>query len=584
MTAPNRSTLWGRTIISEVAAAGIDAVCVAPGSRSTPLVVAASDADVITVYSHLDERSAAYFALGRGRATGRPSPILTTSGTAVANLHPAVVEADEAGIPFLAVTADRPEELQDSGANQTVDQSHIFGDAVRWYHRLPEPAPESRRLRSVRVAIARAVGATQPPNPGPVHLNVPLPKPLDPTPVEGDIPADFPADDSVAAHGRDGPYVRRFSGRPTLKGADVSAIVSAIERGDRGLLVCGPARQPTPERDALAALAAATGWPVFADPLSGHRFGHDPASVPICGGYDSVLGATANWASPDVVVRFGAAPTSKRLRTVLRDSGARQFLVAPAGIWPEAEFAATDLVEADPDSLARMLAQRVDTEPNQEWRDRILAAEATHWETVEATTADTLFEGAILSAVASNSPAPVSLFVSNSMPVRDLDRFGRPRPGEITVHGNRGASGIDGITSTALGVASASDRPLVLVTGDLAYYHDMNGLLALDRCDVDATIVIVNNDGGGIFHMLPIEDHDPPFTDLFKTPHGLDFAPTGPLYGLDFTRVDTLDEFHATYESAVGNGEATVIEVRVDAERSHRIREELDERVHAALE
>ncbi|MFC6735939.1 thiamine pyrophosphate-dependent enzyme, partial [Halolamina salina] len=209
------------------------------------------------------------------------------------------------------------------------------------------------------------------------------------------------------------------------------------------------------------------------------------------------------------------------------------------------------------------------------------AAERTHWETVDAH--EGLFEGGIVADAVDAAPEPTTLFVSNSMPVRDLDRFARPSADAVTALGNRGVSGIDGITSTALGAGSATTDHLTLVIGDLAYYHDMNGLLAVARCDVDATIVLLNNDGGGIFHMLPIESFEPPFTDQFKTPHGIDFEPTGDLYGLDYERVDSREGFVDAYSEAVASEGSTVVEVVTDAADSHAVRDRLREQVIEAL-
>ncbi|WP_135830385.1 2-succinyl-5-enolpyruvyl-6-hydroxy-3-cyclohexene-1-carboxylic-acid synthase [Halorussus halobius] len=603
MTAPNRNTLWADALVEELARAGVEAVCVAPGSRSTPLTVAVAGHPDLDVFSHLDERSAAFFALGRAKRTGRPTPLICTSGTAAANFHPAVIEASQARVPMVVLTADRPPELRDSGANQTVDQRKLYGDAVRWYADLPEPDPDARTLRSLRTTAGRAVAQATGTPPGPVHLNVPFRKPLEPVEVPGDVPDDLPDSAPLAAEGRvddDGersPFVRTATGRPELDDGDLEAVRRAVADADRGLLVAGPADDPTPGREALAALASATGFPVLADPLSGHRFGHGEAiagedPVPVVGGYDGYLGAVGDdWPDPEVVVRFGASPTSKVLRQYLEASDARQFLVDPAAGWREATFTATDLLAADPTRFAERLAESVRVGGDGSWRDRFADAERRYWDLVtdaregrlfEDATAPS-FEGAILSAVAADAPDPATVVVSNSMPVRDLDRFGRPRAADLRALGNRGASGIDGVTSTALGAGSATDDPLVLVTGDLAYYHDMNGLLAVARCGVDATIVEINNDGGGIFHMLPIEDFDPPFTDQFRTPHGLDFEPTGDLYGLDFERTTDLASFRSAFEASVRSAGTQVVEVVTDAEDSHRFRERLEARVAAEL-
>ena len=581
---PNRNALWAETLADELAAQGVEAVCIAPGSRSTPLTVAFAEHPEIRVFSHLDERSAAFFALGRAKRTGEPTPLVCTSGTAAANFHPAVIEADQARVPMVVLTADRPPELRGSGANQTVDQEKLYGGAVRWYADLAEPEASGRKLRYLRTAAARAVGQSTGTPPGPVHLNVPFRKPLEPVEVPGDVPEHFAAENPRGADGRDGPFVRTAQGTPELSAADVSEVCRALEStaDGRGLIVAGPADSPAPDRDALAALADATGFPVLADPLSGHRFGH---ARTIVGGYDGYLDAVgASWPDPEVVVRFGASPTSKVLRNYLEASDARQFLVDPAGEWREATYTATDLLVADPTRLAERVASELERSgESSAWRERFERAEARYWRLVEDAREERLFEGGVLSVVAEKVPDPATVMVSNSMPVRDLDRFGAPREVDVTVLGNRGASGIDGITSTALGAGSATDDPLVLVTGDVAYYHDMNGLLAVARSGVDATIVEINNDGGGIFHMLPIEAFDPPFTEQFRTPHGLDFEATGDLYGLSFERVRTLDAFREAFADSVEREGTQVLEVVTDAEASHRFREALEDRVAETL-
>ncbi|MFC4407054.1 2-succinyl-5-enolpyruvyl-6-hydroxy-3-cyclohexene-1-carboxylic-acid synthase [Haloarchaeobius iranensis] len=574
---PNRNVLWAETLVDELAAGGLTTACIAPGSRSTPLTVAFDAHDDVETFSHLDERSAAFFALGRGRRTGEPTALVCTSGTAAANFHPAVIEANQARVPLLALTADRPPELRDSGANQTVDQEKLYGSAVRWYRDLPEPEPTPRKLRRLRTDAARALAEATGSDAGPVHLNCPFRKPLEPTPVAGDVPADWHAGDEQAAAGRgDGPYVRRQQGRPALADAALADLASAIEAADTGLILAGPADPTTLADDdwpaAVGELAAATNFPVLADPLSGVRFGERPGDATVLGGYDGYVHALDLDLDPDIVLRFGASATSKPLRRALADTDARQVLVDPMGEWRDAEFVCSDLVVADPTGTARSLAAAVAGPGDSRFADRLADAEARYWAHVEEFLTDETPEGAVAHRVLAEAPDPATVFVSNSMAVRDADRFGEPRAADLTVLANRGASGIDGVLSTAFGAGSATDEQLVLLTGDLAYYHDMNGLLALARCGVDATIVCVNNDGGGIFHLLPIEAFDPPFTDQFVTPHGLDFAATGELYDLSFQRVPA-DEFGDAYRASLAMDGTQVIEVPFDADASHRARE-----------
>ncbi|MFB6137501.1 MAG: 2-succinyl-5-enolpyruvyl-6-hydroxy-3-cyclohexene-1-carboxylic-acid synthase [Halobacteriaceae archaeon] len=569
---PNPAVACARAFVDELVASGVSAVCVAPGSRSTPLVFAADACDDLHTFSHLDERSAAFFALGRARRSGEPTAVLTTSGTAAAELHPAVLEADAARVPLVALTADRPPVRRDSGANQTVDQEKLYGDAVRWYRDAPEPALDDRTLRRFRVDAARAASAARGPPAGPVHCNLPFAKPLEPTGGEATVSRAPGAAPSVVVE----------RGRQHLDDAALADLASVLRDAGRGLVVCGPARDR--DAEAVTALADAVGFPVLADPLSGVRFGPHvaDAAVPILGGYDAYLDerVTENWPAPDVVLRVGASPTSKPLRRYLARTGARQYHVDPAGGWREAEFAATDLLVADPASLAWTLADRLDRSPATSWHERLRTAEARHF--ALAADADPGLEGRLLASVVERAPDPATLVVSNSMPVRDLDRFGAPADRDLTVLGNRGASGIDGVTSTALGAGSATDDPLVAVLGDLAAYHDANGLLAVDRCDVPATIVVVNNDGGGIFHALPVAEHDPPFTEQFRTPHGLTFEHLAAQYGLSHEAVEPGD-FADAYGDVVGDGTATLLEVRTDAAASHERREALRESLVADL-
>jgi len=588
MSAPNRNTWWAEILIDELYESGLESVCIAPGSRSTPLTVAAYEHDDLTVFSHLDERSGSYFALGRARRIGEPVGLICTSGTAAANFHPAVIEASQARVPLVLLTADRPPELRDSGANQTIDQEKLYGDAVRWYRDLPEPGTSDRKLRRLRVDAARAVAsATQAPA-GPVHCNVPFSKPLEPV----DVPEDQPAEpDGLGATGRDGPFVDSADGVIEPSSERIQALAGRIVDADRALVVAGPADPGMGTGDAARSLATASGAPLLADPLSDARFGSgeaDPGDAVVCGGYDAYLGTepVADWPEPEVVVRFGASPTSKNLRKYLAGTDAWQVLIDPTTDWREAEFTAAATLRADPgralEALTSALRER-GIDPTRDdrvtYRERFERAESEHWnlvaEACEGSQDDARFEGAVVPAALDGLPDRASVFASNSMPVRDLDRFARPDDRSISAFANRGASGIDGIVSAALGAASGGEEPLVALLGDLAFYHDMNGLLAAQRCGVDATIVVVNNDGGGIFHALPIESFDPPFTEAFKTPHGIDFEPTGDLYGLTFERVESIDALGDACARSSGTEGVDVVEIGFDAESSHRSRESL---------
>lgn len=583
MTAPNRNTLWGRTILSELAVAGIEQVCIAPGSRSTPLTEAAFATDDVTVYTHLDERSMAYFALGQARRTGDPTPIICTSGTAAANFHPAVIEANQARVPMVVLTADRPPELRNSGANQTIDQQKLYGDAVRLFQQLPKPASSPRMLRSLRTTVTQAISAALNPPSGPVHLNVPFEKPLEPTDIPEDIPDTLQEQAPEAVQGRNDSFVNLTTAATVPESVD--QLVSKIEDSSRPLIVAGPTDPRSEAGKEVVELAATIDAPIFADPLSNLRFSsyNNRNDILICSGYDAYISTDQinTIPAPDLVLRIGASPTSKSLRKYLAAIDTQQILVDPAGQWREAEFTATDLVTGNAGETIKRITASVTPASDNELTTWLRQAEQTHWQLINEI--DVELEGLAIKTVLDTLPEKATLVVSNSMPVRDLDRFGQAKADEITAIGNRGASGIDGITSTAFGAASATSDPTVLVIGDLAFYHDMNGLLAAGRHDIDLTIVLINNNGGGIFHKLPIESFDPPFTEGFKTPHQLNFRSAGDLYGIQYQYVNTVSELAKACKHSINTSGTDIIEIQFDSEISHRNREQLQQQLQSKL-
>lgn len=582
MNAPNRNTLWAKTFVDELARAGLRAACIAPGSRSTPLTLAFAGHPDIAVYSLLDERGAAFFALGMALAAELPVALLCTSGTATANFHPAIIEADQSHIPLLVLTTDRPHELRDSGANQTIDQIKMYGDHVRWFVDVapPEADPPPLTLRYLRTLACRAVAAAAGPTAGPVHLNFPFRKPLEPTPVPGDVPAGS----TNQARPGNAPFTQISRGTLVPSAGQVDTLVGAIQQSARGLVICGP-RCPTGEfPQAVARLAQAAGYPILADALSGVRFGpHQQGSdAPILSGYETFLQkeVVAGWPPPELILHFGVTPTSKALGDYLAAlPKTRRVAINGSGAWHDDTHTTSHLIWADPAATCQLVAGRladVDMTPRDAtWLAALQQAEKTAWQAVDSARAGTFLEGVILADVVELMPPESVLYVASSLPVRHLDQFARGRPANLRVLANRGASGIDGTISSALGAAAAAERPLVLVTGDLAFYHDLNGLLALQRCGVQATIVLINNNGGGIFHRLPIANFDPPFTELFLTPHGLDFEPVVRTFGAGYQRVAGSDELRQALQAAIDGATPQVIEVQTDSSLHEKVRREI---------
>lgn len=576
---PNPATLWAQIFVEEVVRGGLQAVCIAPGSRSTALALAFSAQPGVRIYRHLDERSAAFFALGLALASDRPVGLVCTSGTATANFLPAVVEAKMSQVPLLLMTADRPPELRHSGANQTIDQVKMYGDQVLWSVdvALPEgEAPDVAR-RNLRTLAARALAVADGIVKGPVHLNFPFRKPFEPAAA----PHIDPQEEQSASRE---PYSRISRGVLAPSAAQIQDLAELLEAHPRGLIVCGPRCPGGDFPQAVAALSQKAGYPILADPLSGLRFGPWLKSAPVCGGYETILaGESDPWGVPDVVLRFGAVPTSKWLNAYLQRSAESYVVhVRHNGVWADDAHRTRLLLQADEALTCRQVARRLAARPTTSWLEKVRATEEAHWRALDEALAGEYFDGAVVADLVELLPAQGLLFAGNSLPIRHVDQFGRPRSRRLHVFGNRGASGIDGNTSTALGIAAARRRPLVLLVGDVTFYHDLNGLLAVREHDLAVTVVLLNNDGGGIFRRLPVAEFDPPFRELFLTPHGLSFAPAAEMYGFEHVRVTSREAFRRAFQESVTRPRR-LIEVVTGGERDHARRGEVMDRVRTAL-
>jgi 2-succinyl-5-enolpyruvyl-6-hydroxy-3-cyclohexene-1-carboxylate synthase len=587
VTGPDPNALWARAFVDELARAGVRDVCVAPGSRSTPLVLAFAEHGGFRMRVHLDERSAGFFALGVGKAAGVPAVVLTTSGTATANLFPAVMEASQGETPLLVLTADRPHRLRDSDANQAVDQLRLYGPFVREFFEVAPPAAEGPALRHLRALAARAVAGAVGLPAGPVHLNFPFDRPLEPVPGADD--SAFAREHPLATRGRaeGAPYVNVTPRRPRVDDAELDALAERLAAARHPVLVAGPGAEPKSVGAAALRLAAATGAPLLADPLSGARYARCDDTRAL-GAYDLFLrepGARAALA-PDLVIRVGRSPTSSVALDWLADCGAETHAVIdPSHRWKDHLAAATHVLRGDAaDALGRLADKTRGRNGEGGWSAKWHALEEAAVAAVEQALQGEPFEGAIARRVIEALPPGATLFVSNSMPVREVDAFGGAPGSGLSVLGNRGASGIDGIVSTALGVAAGSGDPVVALVGDIALLHDSNGLLAARERDARVVFVVVNNDGGAIFHFLPVRAHEPHFTPLFATPHGLEPARVAALYGLTHERVEPAD-VGTRVRAALGDASAgsVVIEVRSDREANRRRREAVVESARAAV-
>jgi 2-succinyl-5-enolpyruvyl-6-hydroxy-3-cyclohexene-1-carboxylate synthase len=557
-TAATNSYMLLRAFCDELARCGLRHACTSPGSRNTPIVLSLARDPRIRCWSHIDERCAGFFALGAAKTGGRPVALTCTSGTAAANLAPAVIEAFHARVPLIVLTADRPPELRDVGAGQTIDQVKLYGDAVKWFFEVGvhDAAPE--HLRWIRSLACRAYWTAADGPPGPVHLNLPLREPLV---LDGPLP-----DDPVPGRQGGAPWRRRTPGS-----APTAAVPSPLP--PRGVVVAG-AGDHGPQ---LARVAERAGYPLLADPLSGARHG-----ATAIGRYDLLLREPAFTAAvvPDVVIRAGDLPTSKPLRAwlaSLRDTP--QLAIDGRAAVHDPDAGVTDVVADD----ALLWDPAPPDAPDPEWLDRWLRAEELAGATISDVLGEQLSEPLLAASLGQWLTPETTLYVASSMPIRDIEMLHPAGVQGPRVLSNRGANGIDGTVSSAFGAAAAQDGPVVLLIGDVALLHDVGGLLAAGRLGLALTIVLINNDGGGIFHFLPVAGQTDAFEAHVATPHGIDFARAAALYGLGYEHPQDMAELRSSVERAQRRPQTTIIEVRTDRVQNLLLHRRLAAAVTGAL-
>jgi 2-succinyl-5-enolpyruvyl-6-hydroxy-3-cyclohexene-1-carboxylate synthase len=575
-----------RAFVDELARCGMRAACTSPGSRCAPLILTLASEPRVRCFSHVDERCSAFFALGLAKASGLPVAVACTSGTAAAELLPAAIEAQQARVPLLLLTADRPPELRDTGAGQTIDQLKLFGDAAKWFFEVGTHDASPPRVRWMRTLACRAYWKAIEGRPGVVHLNFPLREPLV-------CEEALPADRSARREGR--PYVRRARGRPS-DGEAMRSLYELAASSARGVVVAGRdergGRQPLGPTDprslgeAAAAFAAAAGWPVLADPLSGARRGGAAVAH-----YDPLLRdeTFASSVQPEVVIRVGDLPTSKPLREWLAGlDGARQVALDVEGSWQDPAAVLSDSLALDPATALSELAT-VPPAPDDDWLALWRSADERAAAAILAALGDGgLSEPAVAAELGVLLPDVATLFVASSMPVRDIETFWPIRPDPPRVLCNRGANGIDGIVSSAFGAAADGLGPVVLLIGDVALAHDIGGLLAARRLQLKLTIVLLDNGGGGIFDFLPVSRApmalaDDAYARHIATPTGLDFAAAASLYGLEHERAGELSELRSALERSLAREGSSIVEVRTDRAENVALHERVWEAVSKAL-
>ena len=560
-------------LVDELARGGVRHACLTPGSRSTPLALALARHAAIKTHVHVDERASSYFALGLARATGEPVIAACSSGTAAANHLPAVVEASMSGVPLVVLTADRPSELHDTGANQTIDQARLFGAFTRWFVDAGVPALVEGAARYWRSLGARAAAAAIGQPRGPVHVNLPFREPL--------VPADdpVPLGDAEAGRPRGAPWHRIVAPPRRPDKEDLRRLVDLVSATSRVAVVAGSLRT-APYR--LASLCADLGWALLAEPTSNVRRPGLALSAA------ELLAADVPYREEqraELVVQLGATPTTRAMQALVA-SAAHLVVIDPDELHPDPGRRAELSFECEPDAVAARLGAAGLRPLDDRWRRGWEVEDYAVRQAVDDLLDDwdEPFEGRIARDVAAAAPDASVLFAGSSMPVRDLAMFMAPHK-SLRVLANRGASGIDGSVASALGIAAAAQPALALI-GDLALLHDASSLLWSAGRSLNLVLVVVDNDGGGIFTLLPQASLDgAEFERLFVAPHGagLDVAALAQAAGAGYHRVETASAVRPAVEAASVAGGVQLVHVLVDRIRAPALRAAVTERVRAAL-
>ncbi|PFA64036.1 2-succinyl-5-enolpyruvyl-6-hydroxy-3-cyclohexene-1-carboxylic-acid synthase [Bacillus sp. AFS015802] len=539
--------------VEELVGNGVDEVVISPGSRSTPLALLFAHHPAVKTYINVDERSAAFFGLGIAKAKKKPVAILCSSGTAGANYYPAVIEARYARVPLIVLTADRPHELREVGAPQAINQIDLYGKHVKWSidMALPESLPSI--IQYARSSAARGAAASTAYPEGPVHYNFPFREPLIP--------------DLQQVEFTEAKAVKKvLQGDRQLSQASVHELHEKIVSAQRGLIVCGPGLNEDAVQS-ITGLAGEYGLPILADPLSFVRSGsHSKENIIDC--YDTFLRIDGLKESlhPDLIIRFGAMPVSKALMLFLKNlSDVPTWVVSKGGDWQDPTARGTDYIHCEENLFCQSLMKQSRRE-DMDWLH--------HWKKVNDQTKQLLVkghqawdEGMAVHQLIRHLPEGSTLFSSNSMPIRDLDTYFFTNDRSLRIFANRGANGIDGVVSTALGISTKS-QPMYLLIGDLAFFHDLNGLLTARKYQLDMTIVVMNNNGGGIFSYLPQAGDQTHFEDLFGTPMDLAFAHAAKLYGARYFHVTSERDFIPALQEADQSKGIKIIEVMTNREEN----------------
>ncbi len=584
----NRNTIWAEAFVNELVSSGIKYASLSPGSRNTPLTLAFASNKKIKSFVNVDERSSGFFALGLAKSINSPVVIVCTSGTATAELYPAIIEAYQQRVPLIICTADRPAELRGRGANQTINQNNLYKNHIRWFYDAGLPEPFLKDIIKLKAAAKLAVNKCNIIAKGPVHINFPFKKPFEPNTITDEIDERhliFKEENLNNDKILSGKKVIKYSNRSWFKN-----IYSLITSKVKGIIICGPGNFNKDFIKECNNLSIRLGYPIFADGTSQFRFGiHNKSNI--VSNYDALL-RSSNFSKkiqPEVILQFGRTVTSKGLETFLKSCPAERYMINDYGDWFDPAEQAKAAYKSDPHQFCKQMNNVLELNKFKreltEWQSFIFNAENKSSKIRDniINKSSSLNECRIIEEILEIAPKGTNIMLSNSMPIRDFDYFASIKNKVINVYNNRGASGIDGITSTAFGISAVSSKPTILLTGDLAFYYDLNALLISQKIKTSLTIILLNNNGGGIFEVLPISNYGKIFKDYFVVPHKLNFSKLVNAYNGKFYSVKNWKHFHKLLDQGLKNKYMTVLEVKTDAVKSLKLRRKFWDKVNISF-
>lgn len=546
--------------VDELVKGGLTNVVISPGSRSTPLAMMMCEHKDIKEWVMVDERSAAFFALGMAKETGKPVALLCTSGTAAANYYPAIVEAHYGRVPLVVLTTDRPHELRDIGAPQAIEQIKMYGDYVKWFHEVALPEDTPQMLSYIRNKAMRAVHVAKEGNPGPVHLNFPFREPLVP---------DFSID-GLWKETTERAEQTNFNGTKQLSAEELFNLSQQMVDLQDGVIVCGP-QMDEKLAQSVVKLASTLNIPILADPLSQLRAGkHDKAQI--IEGYDAILRnqSIRKRLKPAYIIRFGAMPVSKSYLLYENEhQEVPKFIIENNEGFRDLTGVASTFIYAESKSFCDSLVGCIDhVKTSTEWLEKWQQFNQIVKRNLTESSTSSIAEGEAVQILLERMPTESTLYVGNSMAVRDVDTFFMTTDDSIFVLANRGTNGIDGVVSSALGAAATSTKRVTLIIGDLSFYHDLNGLLAAKQYALNITILLVNNNGGGIFSFLPQAQEEKHFETLFGTPLNIEFQPMIEAYGGKYSIARSKEELKEKFAESYQSSGLSVIEVKTNRQEN----------------